>query len=158
MERGPSWETKSSSACQEILRILWNQKVLYPFHKSEPLVHILSQINPVHSPTSYFLKVHFNSIFQIRLFRHTSIFSSCFPTKTPYAPFLHACHMPNPSNSWSDHGNNISCGVQIMNKFSFCTCPFPCFVDPLWLGYRLCVTICVRKNSNVCGDISFCRM
>ena len=137
MEQCPSWETKSSSASQEILRILWNQKVLHPFHKSAPLVPFLSQINPVHAPTSYFLKIHFNSILSSTPFRQTGIFSSYFPTKTLYAPFPHMCHMPNTSNSWSDHGNNISWGVQIMKKFSFCTYPFPCSVHPLRLRYRL---------------------
>jgi len=38
MEQGPSRETDSHLASQEITRLLWNTKVLYCVHKSPPLV------------------------------------------------------------------------------------------------------------------------
>jgi hypothetical protein len=47
MEQSPSWETKRSSATQEIS---WNPKVHYCVHKSPLSLPILSKTYPVHSP------------------------------------------------------------------------------------------------------------
>ena len=44
MEQSPSWEANTSSASQEITRILWNR-----IHNSPPPVPILSPIYPAHS-------------------------------------------------------------------------------------------------------------
>jgi len=53
MEQCPSWEANWFAASQEIPHILWNQKVHYHIHKSQPPVPILSQLDPVHAPTSH---------------------------------------------------------------------------------------------------------
>ena len=61
-EQTPSSEANRFSARQEIPCTLWNPKVHYRNHNREPPVPILSQFDPVTTPTSHFLKIHLNII------------------------------------------------------------------------------------------------
>jgi hypothetical protein len=62
MEQSPPWEANRFAASQGIPRILWNQNVHYRIHKWPWPVPIMSQLNPVKTPTSYFQKIFLNII------------------------------------------------------------------------------------------------
>ena len=62
MEQSTSWEATRFSASQEIPRILWIPKVHYCMQRCRPPLPILSQLDSVHTPKSYFLKIHLNII------------------------------------------------------------------------------------------------
>jgi hypothetical protein len=66
MEQSPSWEANRFAASQEIPLLLWNPKVYYRIHQYPQPVSILSQRNPVQTPTTYFLKIHLNIILPSR--------------------------------------------------------------------------------------------
>jgi hypothetical protein len=62
MEHNSASETNLFSASQEIPSIVWNPKFHYDIHTCPPPVPILSQLDPVHTPTSHVLKIHQSTI------------------------------------------------------------------------------------------------
>ena len=133
MEQNPSWEANRFVASQKIPRILWNPKVYYCIHKCPPPVPILSQLDPVHTSTSHFLKTYLNIILPSTPgFRKWS-FSFRFPHQNPvYASLLpYTSYMPNPSHSSRFyHQNNIVSGIQIIMIFIMYFPPLPRYLAP----------------------------
>ena len=107
MVQSPSWEANWFAASQEILRILWDPKVHYRTHKRPPLVPILCQPNPVHTPTSHLLEIHPNIIHPSTPRSPQWSLSLRFPHQDPIRPHLltHTRHMPSPrtrvENDWN---------------------------------------------------------
>ena len=111
MEKSPSWEANWFSASQEIPRILWNPKVPNRIHKCPPHVPILSQLDPVHTPTSHFLKIHLNIILpstpgspkwplSLRFAQQTPLYALSLP-HTRYMPCpTHSSRFKRPKNIW----------------------------------------------------------
>ena len=107
--------------------LLWAQEPL-------PSVHKLSQINPLHVPSTYSWKIHFNIIFPSNP-RHSK-WSLSFrmlhwnPVCTYSWP--HMCHMSCISHpSLFDHLNDIWWGVQIKKPLIMQSPPLPCCLIPL---------------------------
>ena len=117
MEQSPSWEANWFAASQEIPRILWNPKVHYRIHKCPPPVPILSQLDPVHTTTSHFLKIHLNIILPSTPGSHKWSLSLRFPHQNPIhaSPFPHTRYMPRPSHSSRlYHPQNTGWGILII--------------------------------------------
>ena len=101
MEPSPSWEVNRFAASQEIPRILWNPNVHYSIHMCPSPVPLLSQLDPVHNPTSHFLKIHLNIILSSMPGSPQWSLSARFPHQNPVhaSPLPHMHYMSHPSHS-----------------------------------------------------------
>jgi hypothetical protein len=86
----PSGGTTSRTGTQEFSNIIWNPKVHYRIHKSARRVPVLSQMNPIHTTTSYFSKVLYSVILGPTSVVPSGFFPCGFPTKTLHSCALHA--------------------------------------------------------------------
>ena len=98
-DQSPPWEANRFSASKEIPRLLWNLKVHYRIHKGSPLLPILSQLDPVHTP------IDLNIILSFTPRPSSGLLTWGVPDKTIYASLPsphHASHF-----SWFDHASRV---------------------------------------------------
>jgi hypothetical protein len=114
-EQSP-WEANRFVASQEIPRFLLNQKVHYDIHKCPPPVCILSQLSPVYTPISHFLKIHLNIIHPSTPGSPPWFISLRFPHQNPVraSPLNNTRYMTRPSHSKFYHPHNSGWGVHII--------------------------------------------
>ena len=100
-----------------------------------PSVPILSQLNPFHTPTSHFLKIHPYIILPSTPGSPNGLFHSFLSHQIPvYAsPLLHTRYIPRPSRFYKP--NNIGWGLQFVKLLIMYFSPLPCHLVPVRLKY-----------------------
>jgi hypothetical protein len=91
-------------------------------HNSPPLVPILSQSNPIHTPQTNIPKIHSDPIFSPTPWcsKWSPSLGLSHQNLVHFSLLSHACHMPRPPHlPWLDLPNDIWGWVQIM-KFLIC--------------------------------------
>ena len=134
LQQTPSWEVNSFSPSKEIPHILWNPEVHYRSHKCPPLVLILSQLDPIHTPTSHFLKFNFNIILPSTL---GSLTWSRSIDSTPSDFWYSSQNCSNENTTrrihallesnvlLSTHKNSFDLGIGAMTRSETVTCLWP---------------------------------
>jgi len=97
--------------------MLWSPIAHFCVHNLPRIIPILSQLDPIHTPTVHFLNIHLNIIFPSRPVPLQRTLSLTLTHQSPVHiyPITHTHYMPCPSHSSRFyHSNNIGWAVQII--------------------------------------------
>ena len=133
-----------SQLAKKFPALYWTRRFITAFTSARHL-----SFDPVHTPTSHFLKIHLNIILPPMPGSSKWSLSLRFPHQNPvYAcPLPHTRYMPLPSHfSWLYHPKNIGWGVQIITLLILQFSPIPCYLVPLRPKYspqHVCMYVCI---------------
>jgi len=140
--------------------ILCNPNVYYLIHKCLPTIPILSHLDLVHNPTSYFLKTHLNIILSTPVSYKWSHFLS-FPHQNPVCGTLspHTCYVSRPPHSSRLYPpKNIGWVIEIINHISMYFSPFHSYLVPFGqnipLTNLLSIKLSLHSSLNVSDQFS----
>jgi hypothetical protein len=104
MEQSPSWEANSHSTSEEILRLLWNRRLIAMFTRACHWFPFWTRFGPVFTP--YFSKICCNIILPSRsrssewspsfVFSHKNLVCICRVSHACYMPRLSHLHIWSP--------------------------------------------------------------
>jgi hypothetical protein len=150
MEQSRSWEANSHSASQEFSCFLWNLKVHCHVRDRLPLIPILSQMNPVHNFSPYFIKIYFNIILPSMPMSSELSLPVRFSDKNSLciSHIFYVCYMPRLCrHPWFDHPNKI------WRSSSLCSLFQPPATSSL-LGPNVPLSTLVSDTLNLCSSLS----
>ena len=132
-----NWITPSSRVLLEKLTVSQLVKKFPEFYGTRRFIAAFTsarQLDPVHTPTSHFLKIHLNIILPFTLVSPKWSLSLRFPYQNPvYAcPLPHTCYVPCPSHSsLFYHPHNIGWAVRVIKFLIMYFSSLPCYIIPL---------------------------
>jgi hypothetical protein len=89
MDLKPFWDVNSRSVTELFPSIFFNPNVHYCVHKSQPLVPVPINLNPVHTTLVYFSKTQFNITFPFYIYFFLAILSLWLYHQNPVFIYLH---------------------------------------------------------------------
>jgi hypothetical protein len=140
------WEAASHSTTHEFSNILWYPHVYYHIHNSQPLVCILSHMNPVYTLTPCFFKIHCTGSHLCFCLRVVS----GFLTKVVYAILIFLMQYPS-HPTWVDYLNNMWWRVQSMMILIMQFSPAP--VTFCLVGWNTALSTLFLNMLNLCSSL-----